>query len=183
MNPIALYVPRPYATVEEFLEAEAWTIDARSILLLDQAKLEVDTPVVFDLCLSTGARVLRAEGRVAPSTGEGLRVRFRRYSTQAKLFIERAIKAREEQLARDAEPSSAPPAPETPVATAPEPVSGPLAASPAIPPPPSQDAPEDGSRASRAEPSGIQQRRVTTVAAPPNRDLLLERLRQRKRAQ
>ena len=34
-SPLVVHIQRPYATVEEYLEAEAWTIETRSMLLID----------------------------------------------------------------------------------------------------------------------------------------------------
>lgn len=122
MNPVILHVIRPYETVEEYLSAEAWTIEARAVLLLGTREVAPETPVVFDLGIATGDKLMRAEGRVAaffPATDEHpsvLRVRYRRYGSQTKAFIERAVSVREEQLAREALSASNPPPPDEPAA-------------------------------------------------------------------
>lgn len=96
-SPIVLHVARPYPSLDEYLAHEAWTLDARSILLLDQPELPRDTIVAFDLTLADGSRPIRAEGRVLgmvePADGRpgGLRVRFRRYGASTKALIERAV--------------------------------------------------------------------------------------------
>ncbi len=98
MSPLVVHVIRPYDSEQEFLMAEAWTIDSRSMLLVDAAALAPDTAVLFDLTLGDGSKPLRAEGRVvglvAPKDGRpgGLRVRFRRFGAATKAFIERAVK-------------------------------------------------------------------------------------------
>ncbi len=166
MTPLTLRVVRPYASEEEFLAAEAWTIDARGMVLLEQQDLEPETAVVFDVTLANGARVIRAEGRVTgylPASDDrpgGLRVRFRRFGAQTKLFIDRAIAAREQELA--ASVSSRPPPP-TP-GSAPKPFLLP------------ENPPKPGDRLER---SGIHRRVGTPVEAPPNREELLSRLRAR----
>jgi hypothetical protein len=88
---------RPYANVEEYLAAEAWSVDARSMLLIDEPGLATDTAIVFDVTLGDGSRPIKAEARVTglvePKNGMpgGLRVRFRRYGAPTKAFIERAM--------------------------------------------------------------------------------------------
>ncbi|MFO7180410.1 MAG: hypothetical protein DIU78_017050, partial [Pseudomonadota bacterium] len=96
-NPVVLHVVRPYPDENSFLAAEAWTIDVLGMVLIDQRALEPETPVVFDVALANGTKVIRAEARaehaVPPSPGRpgGLRVRFRRYGSQTKAFIDRAV--------------------------------------------------------------------------------------------
>jgi hypothetical protein len=96
-NPVVLHVVRPYRDEQEYLAAEAWTIDDRGMFLIDDRELAPDTAVVFDVALSSGMKVIRAEGRVehhVPAEGmqpAGLRVRFRRFGEQTKAFIDRAI--------------------------------------------------------------------------------------------
>jgi|GEM_PF-987960 len=113
MNPLVLHIVRPYADETEYLANEAWTIEARGMLLVEQAELELDSTVIFDVTLDDGSKPIRAEGRVvgyAAATEErlgGVRIRFRRFGAQTKAFIERAGRAREEQLARTS--SSRPP--------------------------------------------------------------------------
>lgn len=169
MTPLTLHVVRPYATEDEFLAAEAWTIDARGMVLLDQPNQEPETAVVFDVALTNGAKLIRAEGRVAgylPASDDrpgGLRVRFRRFGAQTKLFIDRAIAAREQELAASLSSRPPPPAP----GSAPKPF-----LLPENPPLPGE----------RLERSGIHRRLATPIEAPPNREELLERLRARHAA-
>src|SRR5688572_6044492 len=83
--------------MEEYLAAEAWTLDTRSMLLIDEPELPVDTMLTFAITLADGSRPIKAEARVmgtlAPSDGKpgGLRVRFKRYGAPTKAFIERAM--------------------------------------------------------------------------------------------
>lgn len=159
MDPVVLHVIRPYASEEEFLEAEAWTIEARGMLLVDQRELEPNTLVVFDVGLSNGVKMMRAEARVlgylAPSEEfpGGLRVRFRRYGSQTKAFIERALSVREAQLARAEHASSLPPR----SGPAPEPApteASPVAGSTAEAPTPGASSPAETTAAERAAVEG-----------------------------
>jgi hypothetical protein len=173
MNPVVLHIVRPYAGEDEYLAAEAWTIEARAMLLVDQPNLAPDTAVVFDLALADGVKIIRAEGRVlgylSPSEDRlgGLRVRFRRFGAQTKAFIDRAVQARERNLAVG--PSSRPP-------PAREPAVHELAAEAPTGPAATFAARAAGDPLER---SGIHSRPTGPVAAPPNRDELLDRLRQR----
>lgn len=166
MGPVVLHVIRPYASEEEFLAVEAWTIDARGMVLLEQQNLEPETTVVFDVSLTNGAKLIRAEARVAgylaPSDDRpgGLRIRFKRFGAQTKAFIDRAVAAREQELATSMS-SRPPPAP----GSTPKPLLLPEAA-----PLPTE---------TLEQRSGIHRRPATPVDAPPNRDELLERLRAR----
>ena len=187
MTPVVLHVVRPYSSEDEYLATEAWTIEARGMLLIGQRDVELDRAVVFDVALANGAKVIRAEGRAsgyqAPSADHpgGLRIKFRRFGAQTKAFIDRAVIAREQTLA--ATLSSRPPAaaaPEAPAALAPEeaPIAAPpepLAAAPQAPVAPALSQPG----VDPLERSGIHRRPAGPVAAPANREELLARLRQR----
>ena len=198
MNPVVVHVVRPYASEQDYLNAEAWTIDQRSMLLIDAEALPGDTAVLFDISLSDGQKPIRAEGRVvgmvSANAGRpgGMRVRFKRFGAATKAFIERAVKAKsggaeperpsapqaERPSAPEAERPSAPEA-ERPSATDGDRVSMPevrlsmteleSAAAPPAPPPPSN-----------REPTGLRQRIPGPVTAPANREELLQRLRQRR---
>ena len=116
-NPVVLHVVRPYPDEQEYLAAEAWTIDDRGMFLIDDHELAPDTAVVFDVALASGMKVIRAEGRVehrVPAEGTnpaGLRVRFRRFGEQTKSFIDRAIGYSERRTAAppSQRPASGPP--------------------------------------------------------------------------
>jgi len=64
-SPVVLHIVRPYATVEEYLAAEAWTIDTRAMVLVDAADLAPDTAILFDVAIGSGEKLIRAEGKVA----------------------------------------------------------------------------------------------------------------------
>jgi len=190
-TPIVVHVVRPYASELDYLAAEAWSIDARSMLLIDAETLPLDTAVLFDVALSGGQKPIRAEGRVVgtvPAKGDrpgGLKVRFKRFGAATKAFIERAVQAQSQPAA----------------ASQPEASSSPQAAPLPEPSRPSAPEPERASmpevRASMTEieqieqiavampvprePSGVRPRTPGPVAAPANREELLERLRRRRR--
>ena len=192
MNPVVVvHVVRPYASEQDYLNAEAWTIDQRSMLLIDAEALPGDTAVLFDISLADGHKPIRAEGRVVGMVSEsggrpgGMRVRFKRFGAATKAFIERAVKAKNggAEPARPSAPEAEPP---SQVDAAPERISlvdGDRASMPEVrlsmtdlepaqPPPPSSP--------SNREPSGLRQRVPGPVTAPANREELLQRLRQRR---
>ncbi len=187
MNPVVVHVVRPYASEQEYLAAEAWSIDARGMLLIGTPPLAQDTPVLFDVALADGHKPIRAEGRVVKSVAAtadrppGLRVRFKRFGAATKAFIERAVKLH--RLADEPERPSQVEAerPSQPEAERPSQVEAERFSLPELrpsmteleafvpPPPPARD-------------SGVRQRVPGPVDAPANRDELLARLRQRRSA-
>jgi molecular chaperone DnaK len=192
VNPIVVHVVRPYASEQEYLNAEAWSIEPRGMLLIDAEDLPADTAVLFDVSLADGQKPIRAEGRViaaAPARDgrpAGLKVRFKRFGAATKAFIERAVKLKnaagepERPSQPEAERPSAPEA--EPASAQVERVSLPelrasmtdleqLAGAPA---PRSFDAPAPPSD------SAVRQRVPGPVSAPMNREELLARLRQRR---
>jgi hypothetical protein len=189
MTPVVLHVVRPYSSEDEYLAAEAWTIDARGMLLINQREVELDRSVVFDVSLANGSKVIRAEGRAVgfqpPSEGNpgGLRIRFRRFGAQTKAFIDRALNAREQSLSASLSsrppvpPASVPPAAIAIAAPAPLPVQASAAAPEAL------EAPERPVFSHRGvdprERSGVHRRPAGPVDTPQNRAELLARLRAR----
>lgn len=92
-----IHVLRPYASEEAYLAAERTSIDAKSMLLIEQPPLAADTVVIFEVTLANGEKPIRAEGKViehvaatAASPG-GLRVRFKRFGAATKAFVDRAV--------------------------------------------------------------------------------------------
>ncbi|MEI9950962.1 MAG: hypothetical protein WDO74_18795 [Pseudomonadota bacterium] len=168
-SPIVIHIQRPYASEEEYLARERFSIDAKSMLLIDQPALALDTAIVFDVTLDNGQKPIRAEARVVgyvQPEGDrpgGLRVRFRRFGAVTKAFIDRAV-------------NGAPPA------AAAAPVLDVALTEPALNPAPAY-APSSiqTSEANEAdETSGIHRKAVMPVAAPANREALLARLRGRR---
>jgi hypothetical protein len=176
-SPIIIHVHRPYASEEEYLAHERFSIEAKSMLLIDQPMLPVDTAVVFDVTLDNGQKPIRAEakviGYVEPEGARpgGLRVRFRRFGAATKAFIDRAV--------NDA-PAAV--APSTPLldATA---VAAPLPdiaaeSAPNTAPAAHAHTPQQTNESDEA--SGIHRKTVAPVIAPANREALLARLRGRR---
>jgi hypothetical protein len=215
-EPIVLHVARPYRSVDEYLAHEAWTLDPRWIVLVDQPELPRDTVVAFDLTLADGSRPIRAEGRVLgmedPADGRpgGLRVRFKRYGASTKALIERAAQLGQGGTAEfSPEPPSAVTASE--LGSRPSEGSAPAAAPPPFAPSPSApqaaaepvSPPADTGAPEPLATGGFQPVPVTVppVSSPnvpaalaalraragyrepvpevPDRDFLLEKLRQR----
>jgi hypothetical protein len=169
-EPVVLRIVRPYATEDAFLAAESWTLDAKGALLIDQPPLEVGTLLRFDLLLSSGTRLVRAEGRVVkhiprtPARPGGLRVRFTRFGGSSKALIDRVVLLRRQstftQSEAPSEARSSVRATEAPIQlTAARPATG-----------------EPGTL-QRA----LRERAVRQVVAPENRNELLARLRARAR--
>lgn len=158
-NPAVIHVVRPYQSEAEYLEAEAWSIESRTMILIGEPDLPEGTAVLFDVQIGNGTKPIRAEARVvesvpsSPGRPGGLRVRFRRYGAATKAFIDRAA-----AMPRTEVPAEAAKA-ETKTEEAPR----------SMP-------------ATNAESSGIHPRSVPVVAAPPDREALLDRLRERARA-
>jgi hypothetical protein len=156
-----LKVLRPYASVEEYLAAEGESIDAKGMILFGH-ELAEGTTLRFEIVLKSKQKPIRAEAKVVARTGadagrpQGARVRFKRLDAATKELIERMLAER--ATAPDAAPEEQPSEPTQ-----------------AEPPPPEPPHPEPSSR------SGTRHRAVGAVAAPPNRDELLERLRARAR--
>jgi hypothetical protein len=202
-DPVVLRILRPYGSAEEYLAAEAWSLDARSMLLIDEAPLPADTPVVFEVTLKDGSRPIKAEARVSgPVEAKdgrpgGLRVRFRRYGASTKAFIERAmsvaaggsVEAAAAPAANPAEPSgpgTSSPEASAPLNVAPEAlVRVELAPEPPVAaPPPAPEVP--GPRATPSEYpnaaaalAALRARAAAAPEPPSNREYLLEKLRQR----
>ena len=195
MNPVVVHVVRPYSSEQDYLAAEAWSIDARNMLLIGAEPLPPDTAVLFDVALSDGHKPIRAEGRVVgvvAATSErpaGLKVRFKRFGSATKAFIERAVQAK--GAAGEPERPSRPEA-EQPSAVELERPSEVRNERVSFAEPERLSMPEV--RASMTEletlsvpatpaptgDSGLRQRVPGPVAAPLNRDELLARLRQRR---
>jgi hypothetical protein len=159
-NPAVIHVVRPYQSEAEYLDAEAWSIEARTMILIGEPDLPEGTAVLFDVQIGNGTKPIRAEARVVesvpsrPGRPGGLRVRFRRYGAATKAFIDRAAAMPRTETSEGAESADTPRAAE----------------------------PERAIPATNAESSGIHPRSVPVVAAPPDRDALLDRLRERARA-
>ena len=178
---VVIHLTRPYANADEYLSREAWSIDTRSMVLVGQTELPTETDIVFDVTLADGSKPIRAEARVvglvAPAEGRpgGLRVRFKRYGAATRAFVERAAALRASDGEAPSPGSLRPPASVRPGPSATPP--------PSVRPPAMPPWEEDKtSRFSRAMAlAAPMTHRATEVAAPTNRDVLLDRLRKRAR--
>jgi hypothetical protein len=203
-SPIVIHMLRPYASEEEYLAHERFSIEAKSMLLIDQPALPIDTSVVFDVTLENGQKPIRAEARVVgyvePEGGRpgGVRVRFRRFGAATKAFIDRAVNGTPAVAAPvlDAPAVAAPvldaPAVAAPVLDAPAVVAPTVEAAAVrdVPAPSTTNAAHTPAQEHAAlqasqpheadEASGIHRKTVAPVLAPPNRDALLARLRGRR---
>ncbi len=206
---VTLSLVRPYASEDELIAAEGWTIDKKGMVLIGQERLKSGTLVRFELLLEDGTRVLVAEGKAsgyAKPHGDhpgGAKIRFNRFNASGKAFIDRVVAANAARAEAEAAPAgseepSAPEAgaapadpdePSTPEAAAEPPAepvadeSSPEAAAepPAEPVADESSAPEVPSAHADLEPSGIRPRAAGPVAPPENREELLEKLRERTR--
>jgi hypothetical protein len=185
-EPIVLHVIRPYANSEEYLRAEAWTMDARTMLLIGEADLPAGTPVTFDVTLGDGSRPIRAEARVLANvepTGArpgGVRVRFKRYGATTKTFIDRAIEMADRASLRP--PPRAPEPPRPPTVPPPRPASErPPSPRPATGVALTPIAGAPSREELRRALESLRARAASTgeLPAPEQRAFLLERLRQR----
>ncbi len=172
-SPIVIHIHRPYASEEEYIAHERFSIEAKSMLLIDQPALPFDTAVIFDVTLDNGQKPIRAEAKVVAYVepqGDrpgGLRVRFRRFGAATKAFIDRAVNGT----------AVAPPGP--------DPLPGleareALAHNPVAPRVPSTP-PQRKETNETDEASGIHKKAGAPLVAPPaNREALLARLRGRR---
>lgn len=185
-DPVILRVNRPYPDEDAYLAAEAWSIDDKAVLLIDQPSLPRDTVVRFEIVLEDGSKPIRAEGKVhklVSADGDhpgGLRIRFRRFDAATKAFIDRVMEERRKERRSKRPPSMAP------LVLEPEPTTADDAAEPsAEASKPEQSAPEVVSQPVRAAPAVEPARRAPSgrgpraVEPPANRDELLAKLRSR----
>jgi len=197
-SPIVIHMHRPYASEDEYIARERFSIEAKSMLLIDQPALPLDTAVVFDVTLDNGQKPIRAEAKVigyVEPLGDrpgGLRVRFRRFGAATKAFIDRAVNgtpaANASSPTIDSAVDAAPPTPPSAVNAAPLPIaldatqnatpSSDMRAESA-PSAPANQPINEGNESDEA--SGIHKKTgLPYVAAPANREALLARLRQRR---
>jgi hypothetical protein len=182
--PPTIRITRPWASEKEFIEGDLAYLGRTGVLLPNAPAREPGELIRFEIVLSTGAPVFRGEGHVvlyhAPGGAKppGLEVRFTRIDARSKLVLDR-VRERRTALVRSG--SMPPPAL---VSQAP-PGSMSLGPPPLImsqAPPPGGDtgsfriiavrSPETESAILRAKARG-------PIPPPPNREEMLERLRER----
>jgi hypothetical protein len=180
-SPIVIHIYRPYASEEEYLANERFSIEAKAMLLIDQPPLPLDTAVVFDVTLENGQKPIRAEARVVghlEPEGErpgGLRVRFRRFGAATKAFIDRAV---------NGTPAVAAPTLVWPAVDAPAPsvrvIEVEARSAPNAAPMPTPEPLQGNDPHGADEASGVHRKTARPVVAPANREALLARLRGRR---
>jgi hypothetical protein len=169
-GPFTLKIVRPYASREDFLQGDYWTVSRSEMLLLGVEGVAEGAQVTFEIVLESREVVVRGEGRaleiVGPSDERpgGVRVRFKQLDASSKATLRRCL---ETQKKRAAEMQQASTVEAAPVEVIP------------APPVEAQAAPQP--EPEREEPSGVHHRIAGPVRAPENRDALLERLRERSR--
>jgi hypothetical protein len=165
-------IVRPYASVEDFLDGDAWTVDKASMLLIGAEPVDPGTDLAFEIVLESGEVVVSGAGRaVEVENGNdyrpgGLRIKFRQLGADSKAMLKRALETRRAQAraaALEAEAQAAP--------------------APVEPPPPIEAPPVVLRTVPKlaSEKSGVHARATRVVPPPPNRDQLLDRLRERAR--
>jgi hypothetical protein len=131
--PVAIRIVRPYATEEEFFEHELETVGKTSVILIGAHARPTGVILRFEVTLSTGATILRGEGRVlahkeSAFRGQpGLSLRFTRLDPRSKALVDKATAMREARSgdstsgrlsgrpsAPPARPSAPPPPPPSP---------------------------------------------------------------------
>jgi hypothetical protein len=115
--PVAIRIVRPYANEDEFLEAELETIGKTSVILIGAHPRPTGVILRFEVTLTSGATVLRGEGRVLAHKENafrgqpGLSLRFTRLDPRSKALVDRATSLREQRAApmpRSQPPMAAP---------------------------------------------------------------------------
>jgi len=200
-SPVTIRITRPYGSENEFIDGDFAWIGRTTIVLPNSPARTAGEVVRFEVVLTSGSPVFRGEGSVVahypPGGGQppGLEVRFTRIDARSKLILDK-VRDRRTALSRSGEGPAAP----APMPAAPPPAPFPLTppvgpAAPVVAPAslPDPSAEEPGLPMVAAPHAGIQpparavsERRVvertsplSKVAAPPNRDEILERLRAR----
>ena len=183
--PPTLRITRPWASEKEFIEADLAYLGRTAILLPGAAAREPGELIRFEIVLASGAPVFRGEGHVvahhAPGGAKpaGLEVRFTRIDARSKLILDR-VRERRTALVRSG--SIPPPALVS---------QAPPAGASSQPPPPaimSNAPPRRGDsltiNMSSLRSTGVQAAIARAKARgpippPPNREEILERLRER----
>lgn len=108
MHPGAVIIDRPYDSLEEWLEGDAWTVARGDMLLLGVSGVELGGAVEFSIVLSTGEAVVSGEGRVVEyllpndEFEGGTRVKFRKLDADSKAVLRRALELQRRRAAEAA---------------------------------------------------------------------------------
>jgi hypothetical protein len=95
-----LHIPRPYATLDEYLDGDFWTVDRKEMFLIGAPSFDVGVAVKFTIELEDGTAVVTGEGRAVEYTAPsdefpgGLKVRFRQLDADSKAVLRRALELR-----------------------------------------------------------------------------------------
>lgn len=125
--PVAIRIVRPYETEDELLEHELETVGKTSVVLIGAHPRPTGVILRFEVTLSSGATVLRGEGRVLAHKENafrgqpGLTLRFTRLDPRSKAVVDRATAMREARAQGDvpaASPSRPAPRPDAAIAEA-----------------------------------------------------------------
>ena len=104
--PVAIRITRPYETEEDFLASELDTLSRAGVTLVGAQQRPDGAVLRFEIVLSTGAPLVRGEGRVTgykPNVlGDeaGLVLRFTRLDSKSKALIDRAALLRDQRSGR-----------------------------------------------------------------------------------
>jgi hypothetical protein len=176
LPPVAVRVARPYATEDELLENELETLTRTSITLVGAQPRPQGLVLRFELVLSSGQVLVRGEGRVVgykPNVHYGmggLTLRFTRLDTRSKALVDRAAALRDRRR-----PSATPPLADT-AETEGRPR---LESIPEVQP----DSDVELEAATGSSPTAIAaDEGPRALPKSPDRDALLERLRERSKA-
>ena len=121
---VAIRIVRPYETEEELLEHELETIGKTSVVLIGAHPRPTGVILRFEVTLTSGATVLRGEGRVlahkenAFRGQSGLTLRFTRLDPKSKGVVDRATIMREARAQETGSPSRPAPRADSPIADA-----------------------------------------------------------------
>lgn len=175
-KPIGVRVQRPYATREEFLDAEAELLGRSHVTLVGAKARPPGTLLRFEVVLDTGEPVIRAEGRVVGPREIGaelaLYVKLTRIDNRTKATLDEAAARKAVKLARS--PSQADTRPPPPVESQPvlpespdEPPSAPEAGAAPGEPEAASATPEPAASAEPAPPAPIAEPEPASVPMPP----------------
>ncbi|HEX4335956.1 MAG TPA: hypothetical protein VH062_08585 [Polyangiaceae bacterium] len=95
-----LRIHRPYASLDDYLEGDFWTVDRKEMFLIGVQSYDIGVAVRFTIAIEDGTPVVTGEGRVVEYTAPsddfpgGLKVRFRQLDADAKAVLRRALEVR-----------------------------------------------------------------------------------------
>ncbi len=183
-GPRILRIVRPYQTLDDFVAAEGWSVNKKGMLLIGQDAMDPDSVVRFEVALESGERVMRAEARVVEYSESrddrpaGLKVRFKRFDAGTKALIERAVSESQPPPAVDESTQAEAPPPRPPMVSL---VDNELDEEPIVIDVESSPSATSLLEGGREDDTGVRTRERKEIEAPPNREELLERLRERAR--